>query len=307
MRPWGPASWVLEKLPGRKWSLFGCLGPEERSLAIWEHVRSRAMQDKSFFIRIQPNSSRYLREYEDRIKMRIERLEQIGRPTEEIAEPGLFATDAEIVQLVDHFVSICERNVILDFSCFPKRFFFPFVKRLLSKSKIETLLATYTIPERYSSELLAEDHQAFAHLPMFGPSQFPEKKVELVVVTAGFMKLGLAELLEPYKTDVKIQTILPFPPGLPAYHRNWEFIREMEKTLPAGLAPPIRIEAYDCADAFNHLAKLTLNGAKNAILAPFGPKPLSLAMCLFATLAGQVVYYTQPTVYNPDYSMGIKT
>jgi hypothetical protein len=30
-------------------------------------------------------------------------------------------------------------------------------------------------------------------------------------------------------------------------------------------------------------------------------------MCLFASLAGHVVYYTQPTVYNPDYSMGIKT
>lgn len=306
MRPWGAASWIFEKLPGRKWSVLGCLGPEERSLAIWEYARSQGMQSRSFFIRIQPNSSRYLHEYEDRLRMRTERLEQIGRPSEEIAMPALFATDAEIVQLVDQFASICEPHVILDFSCFPKRFFFPFVKRLLSKPKIETLLATYTIPERYPSELLAEDHQAFAHLPMFGPSQFPEKRVELVIVTAGFLKLGLAELLEPYKTDVKIQTILPFPPGPPAYHRNWEFIREMEKTLPSGLASPIRIEAYDCADAFSHLTKLTLNGMKNAILAPFGPKPLSLAMCLFASLAGNVVYYTQPTVYNPDYSIGIK-
>jgi hypothetical protein len=306
VRPWGSIEWVIEKLPKRTWSLLGCISPEERSLGLWEYLRSSAKQDKSLLIKIKPSSARYALEFADRLQLRLDKLRQIGQPSEGITELELFATDAEIVQIVDQFASACGPHVILDLSCFPKRFFFPFVKRLLAKARIETLVGTYTIPEQYFAGVLAEDHLGFAHLPLFGPSQFPGSKVEMVIVTAGFMKLGLPELLEPYKTGVAIRTILPFPPGLPAYHRNWEFIREMQQTLPPGLAPPVRVEAYDCADAFHHFVQLTKKGTKNTIFAPFGPKPLSLAICLFASLARHAVYYTQPTVYNPDYSSGIK-
>lgn len=307
LRPWGSIHWIVERLPSRAWSLLGCLSPEERSLGLWEYLRVSGRQDKSLLVRIQPSSSRYAVEFGDRLKLRLDKLKHIGEPSEGVVDAGLFATDAEIVQVVDQFAASCGPHVIVDFSCLPKRFFFPFVRRLLAKAKIETLIGTYTIPEHYFPGVLAEDPQPFGHLPLFGPSQFPDKKVEMVIVTAGFLKLGLAELLEPYKTGVSIRTILPFPPGLPAYHRNWEFIREMQTTLPEGLASPIRVEAYDCADTFDHLVQLTAQGTKNAIFAPFGPKPLSLAICLFASLARHAVYYTQPTVYNPDYSTGIKT
>src|SRR5260370_40594957 len=107
------------------------------------------------------------------MKLRFDKLKQIGEPSESLLEVGLFATDAELVQISDQFATLCGPHVILDFSCFPKRFFFPFVKRLLAKPKIETLLGTYTVPDRYFHGVLAEDHQAFAHLPLFGPSQFP--------------------------------------------------------------------------------------------------------------------------------------
>jgi hypothetical protein len=264
------------------------------------------MPDRSLLVKIQPSSTRYVVESRERLKLQLDKLQQIGEPTEGVIEVGLFATDAEIVEIADQFAAVCGLHVILDFSCFPKRFFFPFVKRLLAKAKIETLVGTYTVPEHYYQGVLAEDHQAFGHLPLFGPSRFPDNKVEMVIVTAGFVKLGLAELLEPYKTGVAIRTILPFPPGLPGYYRNWEFIREMQKTLPPGLPPPIRIQAYDCADAFDHFVQLTTQGTTNTIFAPFGPKPLSLAICLFASLARHAVYYTQPTVYNPDYSTGIR-
>jgi hypothetical protein len=193
----------------------------------------------------------------------------------------------------------------VDISSFPKRFFFPFIKRLLAAPQIETLLASYTLPESYPTESLAEDHVPLAHLPLFGPSSFPEKKIEAVIVAAGFMKLGLSELLDPHKQGVQIYTLLPFPPGLPAFHRNWEFIREIKKTV-AELPMPTRVEAFDCSDAFDHIYELTDKSRLNSILAPYGPKPLSLAMCLFASATGSVVYYTQPTAYNPDYSLGVK-
>jgi hypothetical protein len=125
-----------------------------------------------------------------------------------------------------------------------------------------------------------------------------------VIVSAGFMKLGLAELLDPYK-DVAIRTILPFPPGPPAYYRNWDFIRDIERTLPDGLPGPIRVEAYDCCDAFDHITQLCGAGKHAAVFAPFGPKPLSLAIALYAASTNDVVRYTQPRVYNPSYSTGV--
>ena len=215
----------------------------------------------------------------------------------------LFSSDQEIVAAVDAFTLTASPHVVLDISSLPKRFFFPFLKRLLRSQRIETIVATYTVPASYGSEL-AEDHQPFDHLPLFGLSSFPVRKPEIVLVSAGFMKLGLADLLEPYKA-VAIRTFLPFPPGPPSYYRNWDFVRDIEKALPPGLPGPIRIEAYDCTDAFDHIRQLCKDGQRPSILAPFGPKPISLAMALYAGLTQDVVLYTQPTVYNPFYSRGI--
>ena len=34
-RPWGLLEWMIVRCPNVNWSLFGCLGTEERSLAAW--------------------------------------------------------------------------------------------------------------------------------------------------------------------------------------------------------------------------------------------------------------------------------
>jgi hypothetical protein len=164
---------------------------------------------------------------------------------------------------------------------------------------------TYSIPSGYG-EILAEDHQTLQHLPLFGPSQFPEPTVDFAFVGVGFSPLGLPELLEPYKRDVDVQLLFPFPPGPPAFQRNWSFIGELKKRLPPNVSDPMRIGAYDVPDVFEHICKLTDSGRKYAVFAPYGPKPVSLAMCLYAIQTAAAVYYTQPTKYNPAYSVGIK-
>jgi hypothetical protein len=216
----------------------------------------------------------------------------------------LFSPDQDIVQTVEEFLTSAGLHVVLDISAMPKRFFFPILKRLLKTNRIETIVVTYTVPQAYGQGDLAEDHQPFTHLPLFGPSSFPLRRPEIVIVSAGFMKLGLGELLEPYKT-VAIRTIVPFPPGPPSYFRNLDFVRDVEKALPKGIPGPIRVEAYDCVDAFEHIAQLCDQGRKPCILAPYGPKPISLAMALYASLSQDVVLYTQPTAYDPFYSTGI--
>jgi hypothetical protein len=304
-RPWGPVDWTMTKLPGRTWSLIGCLGPEERSLGLWEYLTARNLLDRSVLVSIAPQGNRYFSEFQNQIANRDNELSAMGRPSEGVWQSSLFATSGELVALADRFLSISGPHVILDISTFPKRFFFALVKKLLGSPNIDSIVVTYTLPETYE-ESLAEDHVPFASLPLFGPSTHPEPRTDVVVVGAGFMKLGLTELLDPYKQDVAIKTIIPFPPGMPTFHRNWEFIREMQQVMPEGLEPPVRIDAFDCSDTFEHLIGMTNSASLNAMLAPFGPKPMSLAFCLYAIASGCVAYYTQPKVYNPFYSRGIK-
>ena len=68
----------------------------------------------------------------------------------------------------------------------------------------------------------------------------------------------------------------------------------------------LRIEAHDVSDIFDHIKEITASGQDGAIFAPFGPKTMSLAMCLFARLTQGVVYYSQPRLYHPNYSIGIR-
>lgn len=69
---------------------------------------------------------------------------------------------------------------------------------------------------------------------------------------------------------------------------------------------------YDVPSAFDALRTVTRNGERSCALAPFGPKTLSLAMCLFAIASDRAgrepvhVYYTQPRRYALDYTTGIK-
>jgi hypothetical protein len=250
--------------------------------------------------------SRFTQRSQDKRRQLRNELAALGTPSNGTPEEPLFANDARIVALADGFAAVSGPNVIIDISCLPKRFFFPFLHRLLSNSKITTLVATYTVPDRYHDGILAEDHEPFAHLPLFGPRQFPERPVGVVVVGVGFVRLGLHELLQLYQEHVDVRALLAFPPGLPGFIRNWDFIRELEVGVPQGLGEPTRIEGYDVPDIFDHIVEFTGRNQQQAVFAPFGPKSMSLAMCLYARLANSSVYYTQPTVYHPDYSCGVK-
>jgi hypothetical protein len=234
-------------------------------------------------------------------------LTAIGMPSGGAPRESLFARDAAIVALADAFGEASGPNAIIDISCLPKRFFFPCLHRLLNNPKIANLVATYTVPERYHDGRLAEDHQPFAHLPLFGPREFPERPVGVVIVGVGFVRLGLHELLQLYRERVDVRALLSFPPGQPGFARNWDFIRELEVGVPGGLGSPTRIEGYDVPDIFDHIVEFTGRNSQQAVFAPFGPKSMSLAMCLYARLANSSVYYTQPTVYHPEYSTGVKT
>ena len=93
------------------------------------------------------------------------------------------------------------------------------------------------------------------------------------------------------------------------------FVKEIEDLTKDGMinAPDlVHINMYDCPQVFDALCNMTNDGLETAALAPYGPKTVSLAMCLFALAVeaagrpGVPVYYMQPLRYALDYTTGIR-
>ncbi len=305
LRPWGDLAWVLGKLPGRTWSMLMCLATEDRCLSAWEVIHKTGGVAQSRFVEIATPQWRFTNLAET-LKERIrERRATIAAPSMVDISLDLFSDTADIVKCSDDFVSAAGPDVILDISCFPKRFFFPFIHRLLSSQSIRNLIVTYSVPEAYYEGTLAEDHKPLAHLPLFGIQEFPEPRAEVVVISVGFVPLGVNEIIQPGGQRPEIKLLFPFPPGPPHFQRNWRFLLDLERNVPSVSVSPIRVEAYNVPDAFDRLSEITSGGARKAALAPYGPKPISLSMCLYARTTNTPVFYTQPRLYHPEYSKGL--
>lgn len=88
--------------------------------------------------------------------------------------------------------------------------------------------------------------------------------------------------------------------------------RLLERLIKLGYLKKSGRYMYDVPSIFDALCTFTDDGRRTSALAPFGPKTVSLAMCLFAIAADRArrgavpVYYTQPRRYAIDYTTGIK-
>nr|NJM02335.1 hypothetical protein [Desulfobacula sp.] len=308
-RPWGLFPWVFQRVENYEWDLLACLATEERCLGTPYHVEQGIKIRSNQFFEIADPEPIYKKKATKKIQQNKEDLHNFFSQ-----DPNFFVFDllGSPVLLKTHmidFITNSAGNVIADISSFPKRYFFPIVKLLFESEKIHNLVITYTIPEKYYSEDLAEEPTPWAHLPMFQRinADSTRKKIRNAVVGVGFLPFGLAELLKGEYQNARVTLIFPFPPGPPNYQRNWEFVRNIETHFPlAHDNQIIRVDAYDTSGCFQHLCALTDNGSHQSIFAPYGPKPHSLAMCLFAIKHDCDVYYTQPRVYHPDYCTGIK-
>jgi hypothetical protein len=182
---------------------------------------------------------------------------------------------------------------------------------LLDYSRVETLIVTYASAQDYGKRL-SSDPAPLAPLPTFDEPADHSAYDELIV-GIGFAPLSLREL---YSAKVgKIRYLFPFPPGPPNFFRNWEFLRILETEIEnRSMEAKDRwyVHMYDCPSAFEALKSFTRKGDRTSALAPFGPKTLSLAMCVFALAAGKAgkppvhVFYTQPRRYELDYTIGVK-
>ena len=305
-RPWGLLPWVVRHSSASAWSFLGCLGTEERSLAAWSLLKSLAGLAHVEFIRIADKPSHYSNLTNYRISARTDQFRASGGNDSSVRDEDLFAPSARIVKIIDDFIEHASGCVIVDVTSLPKRFFFPMIRRIMTsdrRTNIESVVITYSIPREYPPRVnLAENFDDWAHLPLFSGG-YSSSPPEMLVIGVGFQVLGLHEHLKG-ESGLPIKLLLPFPAPPPAFMRSWELRRQLERHGSPENFEVFRAGARDASDTFDRLVSLTRNGQSRCALAPFGPKPMSLGMCIFATLADCEVFYTQPSVYHPDYSLG---
>lgn len=305
-RPWGELNWLLSKLPKEKWDLIGCLSVEDRFIGTLLSLEKTDQINRSLFLKVIDPPSKETSIIQSKLLANQSKLKAATKSSYQIEEHELLEPYKNIVDSINGFLKESDGNIIVDISTFPKRFFFPLVKRLMQRN-LKNLIVTYTTAKKYCSDELSGNPHSWDHLPLFMPVEVPEPKVDVAIVGVGFMPFALPDLLLSTYNATPVKFLFPFPPGPPNYQRTWDFMRKIEKSFTfKPIDNIIRIDSNNMPDAFEYITQETDGGNKNPLFAPYGPKPISLAMCIYATLKDSPVYYTQPTHYHPDYSSGIK-
>jgi hypothetical protein len=295
--------WVLSHCPTLQWSLLGCLSAEERCLATWSIARQSVSLPATYLAEVLDPPSRFKSETDSRLKAQRQAFVNGGGAETDIRQHELFARTGEIIQLVEDVVANSTGSIILDMTCFPKRYFFPVCRLLLQSTSVRALIVTYAASVRYSHAPLAEDFQEWRALPLFtGTTETPE----VLIVSVGHHAMGLPDQIEHGSPRMDVKLLFPFPNAPESYQMTRQFLRSVDQNLRGAATQIKHVNGMDVADAFEHICSLSEQGSKRVLFAPYGPKPTSLAMCIYATLKDSPVFYTQPRVYNPEYSHGVK-
>lgn len=296
--------WVVSHCPTLQWSLLGCLSVEERCLATWLTVRQKVALGSVSFVEVIDPPSRFQQLTAERLKARRETFVNGGGDESCIRPHNLFERAGDIIQLAENFIAQSSGNIILDITCFPKRFFFPICRLFLQSPTVTTLIVTYAIPIRYPDSPLAEDFQEWRALPLFtGTTDTPET----LIVNVGHLAMGLPDQIEHGSPRMDVKLLFPFPNAPASHQMTRQFLRSVEQNLRGGGTQTKHVSGMDVSDSFDHICSLSEHGKKCVLFAPYGPKPISLSMCIYATLKDRPVFYTQPRVYNPEYSHGINS
>lgn len=311
LRPWGEIDWLLGKLGNLNWSLLGCAGTEERSLSLALQMGRDAF-GSALMLAIKDPEPLDMALLEARLSERREQLRNGGFADAEIVDTKLIEDLGRIRRYIDDFAVNCGENLIFDITSMPKIWFFPIIQMLMSIQELRNIIVTYTSCAAYS-DYLSGNSGPLRALPGFYADDGRETH-DNVIVGIGFEPLGLLPLLNKQASG-RIRLIFPFPPGPPAHRKNWMFVKEIEQlTSEQSIEPPdrVHIHMYDVPQVFDALSEMTQNANATSAIAPYGPKTVSLSMCLFSIAAAASgrqrvpVYYAQPLRYNLDYSTGVR-
>ena len=300
-RPWGSVDWVLSLSTPKQWRYVGAIATEERSLCAWMELRKNGAVNSELFAEIHDVESE---KYGDRNRAALqERRAIFDKHGGDKAATRSFHLLSELFNIRDfaNKAAADQSSLILDITSFPKRFYFPILKSLINSENVKNLLLTYTQAGRYVEDApLYEDIEHWKTLPGFGGK---DDKPSLWIVSVGFLVESLNQYARDNPSD-RMKVLVPFPAPLAALHRTWKSIAELERGKDGNRFDKYRVDPFDISSAFDRIVSLAAS-TQHLAFAPFGPKPISAAMCLYAMQKESSVHYPQPTVYHPDYSLGI--
>jgi hypothetical protein len=316
-RPWGQVDWMLKRVQqiGGQWSVIGAISPQQRSCSIFECASSALTVDRVFLLNLEEKESAYSTSTNSKKEENAGRLRQTLSGATSLTEykAGLFDPIGRLKRAIETFIEQHQGNVhlILDITCVPEKIMFPVVRWLKENTRVNSLLVSYMQAESYTSEELAFDPEDWAPLQTFIQSDRVGAGMSTsrhVVIGAGFLPFSLPEMLKKTFEDPRIRktVFLPFPSTPANTRRAWEFVRRIEDGVTLDEDQQImRVGLYDLSGCADRIYGLTDQGTARAVFVPYGPKTHSLAMCLHAIAFDSEVYFTQPTFYNPNYTVGI--
>jgi hypothetical protein len=303
--------WLLGRLALSQWSMVGCCGTESRSTAVAAHLGRSNLQN-AVIVQIRDPEPLDAEATDRRLLENAQIFTKYGFGNADLRRVDLLADLETIRSSILELANGGATNLIIDITSLPKMWFFSMVQAALGESRFENIVVTYASAAGYA-KLLSANAAPLRVLPGFF-AENGRTQHESIVVGIGFEPMGIASLLSG-QSSKRIRLIFPFPPGPPGHHRNWMFVKQIE-SITAGqkLEPPdrVHIHMYDCPQVFDALCKMTRDGHETAAIAPYGPKTVSLAMCLFSLAAAQSgrprvpVYYAQPLRYAVDYTTGVR-
>ena len=216
----------------------------------------------------------------------------------------LFGSIEILNDLVEQWIAQGRQHIVLDVSTMPKRVFFPLLRLVIRSNAFDTVMATYSKPLRYAEQPLAEDPEPPLPLPLFSPPMnAPTPSGGIIAL--GLEVLGIVDLLAAGGGAASVHVLFPIPTNPDESNRTWTFMHRLHDASPGRITEPRHLSPLDHAEAYAYIRSLTDGFQGFWWLAPFGPKPISLAIAVAAMKHDWPVYYSQPMVYNPAYSVGI--
>lgn len=315
-RPHGPLNWILQKLPNVvPWTAVGCLSAEDRCSSAIRQLLETDSSARAYILKLMPHR---MSEDADQISERVSRHEtemtrDFGNRIHIESGKPLHSMSHDILESVRTIADRMAGAVLIDISTMPKRWFFPLIKEMLSSARVTDLVVTNSKAQRYG-DWLAKDADQWEPLPGYLHLDH-DTPTATAIVGVGYHSLNIHELVgESRSFAVTLKLMMPFPSSHPGFRKNWEFALSVKKERNQQLSPEIvRVPTDDVSIAFDRLVQHTESGTVGSlILAPYGPKPLSLAMCLLeiarenrSSSLQTEIGYTQPKSYSAEYSSGV--
>lgn len=302
-KPWGALDWLLPKTGITNWHFIGATSFEDRCTGAVESLRAQGHNIlSSSILCIENPASEFWAEGKVKRDENIQVFSNhLAGPNYKIIQVGLQDLPKITFDAVAQAPSL--ESVILDITTLPKRFFLHFFNRLIARQDVKNLVVTYCRAASYPEAALCA--HALPPAPIYGFARIePSRGNSRLVVDVGYVALSIDELLQDFKNS-RLDFIFPFPPGSPAYRRNWSLLSML---MPESVPNQTEIHRIDSMDAFEVFERIRAWGGREDLnLLPLGPKPHALGMAMaFMRLNGTAeILYAQPLAYAPNYSVGV--